>query len=101
MKKTLTTTLLLITFLLVSCNKKNVDSIDAPTTDKINLFIWSGLNTYYLWQKDVPNLADNRFRNFEELFSFFRGFSSPETVFESLRFKPGLVDRFSIIVDDY
>lgn len=101
MKKILTYTLLIVTFLMVSCSKKDVDTIDAPTNDKINYFIWKGMNAYYLWQKDVPNLVDNRFRNVEDLFSYFRGFSNPETVFYSLRFQPNVVDRFSIIVDDY
>lgn len=101
MKKIITASLLVVAFLVVSCNKKDIDSIDAPTADKINYFIWKGMNTYYLWQKNVPNLADNRFRNFDELFSFFKGFSNPETVFYSLRFQPEVVDRFSIIVDDY
>jgi carboxyl-terminal processing protease len=101
MKKKLTTSILIFAFLLVSCEKKDVDNIDVPIADKINAFIWKGMNTYYLWQKEVPNLADNRFRNFDELFSFFKRFSSPETVFESLRFQPEVVDRFSIIVNDY
>ena len=61
---------------MVSCEKKDIDNIDVPIADKINAFIWKGMNTYYLWKKEVPNLADNRFRNFDELFSLRVSFLS-------------------------
>jgi carboxyl-terminal processing protease len=101
MKNFTTALLLYITLFLVSCEKNEGIGINSSTTDKINHFIWKGMNTYYLWQENVPVLADNRFGNLGELYTYFKGFSSPETVFESLRFQPELTDRFSIIVDDY
>jgi hypothetical protein len=101
MKNFINSLLLFLVFFVVSCEKNDGIAIDATTADEINLFVWKGMNTYYLWQKDVPVLADNRFGNVGELYSYFRGFSSPETVFESLRFQPDLTDRFSVIVDDY
>ena len=101
MKKQLVYLLLSIIFITISCEKKEIDSLDVPTSDKINKFIWTGMNTYYLWQKDVPVLADNRFGSYEDLYSYFRGFSSPETAFYSLLNQPGVVDRFSVMVDDY
>ena len=69
--------------------------------DEINLFIWRAMNTYYLWQPDVPDLSDTRFTNIGQLYSAYSNFSSPRDVFESLRYQPSVIDRFSWIVDDY
>ncbi|UAM99368.1 peptidase S41 [Polaribacter litorisediminis] len=93
------TVIIIATILFISCNKKESIQIEPTVDDSIHYFIWKGLNLYYLWQKEVPDLADNRFDNFDDLYTNFRGFSSPEDVFESLLKKPE--DRFSWIVDDY
>jgi C-terminal processing protease CtpA/Prc len=90
--------ILSILFLTTSCSKDE-DLIDTTVNDDINYFVWKGLNTYYLWQKDKPVLADNRFDNLNELYRHFRNFSSPESSFESLLNRP--TDRFSVIVNDY
>lgn len=85
-----------LVFIFLACSKSNYN----PTqNDEINEFIWQGLNTYYLWQSDVPDLADTRFNTYEQLYSHFQNYSSPEDVFESLLNRP--TDRFSWIVDDY
>ncbi len=89
-------------FMFQSCQ----DEDDFANLD-INDFIWKGLNVYYLWQEDVPNLSDNKFANQRELYSFLNGYSKPENLFESLLYKPeslypsDAVDKFSWIVDDY
>lgn len=85
----------------VSCSKEDVNVIEPTTNDDINYFIWRGLGTFYLWQKEVPDLADNRFASFDDLYTYFRGFSSPESIFNSLLYKKDEVDRFSWIVKDY
>lgn len=87
--------------LLISCSKKDDNVIDPTTNDKVNYFIWRGLGTFYLWQKEVPDLADNRFANFDDLYTYFRGFNTPENTFSNLLYNFGTVDRFSWIVDDY
>ncbi len=94
---------LLSLFVFQSCQ----DEDDFANLD-VNDFIWKGLNVYYLWQADVPNLSDNKFANQRELYSFLNGYSKPESLFESLLYKPEslfpaseAVDRFSWIVDDY
>ncbi|TRX16106.1 peptidase S41 [Flavobacterium franklandianum] len=94
---------ILSSFIFQSCQ----DEDDFANLD-INDFIWKGLNVYYLWQADVPNLSDNKFANQRELYSFLNGYSKPESLFESLLYKPEslypaseAVDRFSWIVDDY
>ena len=102
--------LIIIFFLVVfgfqSCQDN--DDIGAPAYLEVNDFIWKGLNLYYLWQADVPNLADNKFKTQTQLNIFLSGYPQPENLFESLLYKPAslnpaeeTVDRFSWIVDDY
>jgi hypothetical protein len=98
--------LFLAAFSLQSCDDKD-DVATAPDL-QINNFIWRGLNEVYLWQADVPNLADDRFANQDALDSFLKGYSKPEDLFEDLLNKPeskypngDAIDRFSWIVDDY
>lgn len=104
-------TLFLFAFLAVftfqSCQDQ--DDVAAPANIEIQNFIWNGLNLYYLWQADVPNLSDTRFANQKEFNTFLSGYPKPEILFESLLYKPEslfpgpgeAVDRFSWIVDDY
>jgi carboxyl-terminal processing protease len=104
MKKYFIASVLSVLFLMVSCSKEEAglsEDFVVSTDDEINYFIWKGLNLYYLWQEDVPTLADNRFSNLEELYTFFRGNPTPEATFNSLLSAPGSIDRFSRIVDDY
>jgi C-terminal processing protease CtpA/Prc len=99
--------LFVLAFSLQSCEDQ--DDVAAPASLQVNDFIWKGLNQYYLWQADVPNLADSRFNNNQEaLNSFLRGYSEPEDLFQDLLNKPiskfpkgQAIDRFSWIVDDY
>ena len=98
--------LFLLSFSLQSCEDQ--DDVEAPASLQVNDFVWKGLNQFYLWQADVPNLADDRFNNQESLNSFLRGYSKPEDLFEDLLNKPSskfpkgqAIDRFSWIVDDY
>ena len=84
------------------------DDVAAPVNLEVNDFIWKGLNLYYLWQADVPNLSDTKFATQTQLNNFLSGYPKPENLFESLLYKPEslypagqAVDRFSWIVDDY
>lgn len=103
MKKYIHRTIIITTapllLLLSSCEKS--DTIASSTNDEINLFIWRAMNTYYLWQPNVVDLSDTRFTNIGQLYSEYSNFSSPVDVFQSLRYQPGVIDRFSWIVDDY
>ena len=96
----------LLAFALQSCEDQ--DDVSAPADLQVNDFIWKGLNQFYLWQPDVPNLADDRFSSQEGLNSFLKGYSQPEDLFQDLLNKPSskfpkgqAIDRFSWIVDDY
>ncbi|MTH17282.1 S41 family peptidase [Flavobacterium sp. LC2016-01] len=106
--KTILKSLLLIfllAFTLQSCEDQ--DDVEAPATLQVNDFIWKGLNAVYLWQADVPNLADDRFSSQAELNSYLSGYSDPKELFQDLLNKPiskypaTAIDRFSWIVDDY
>ena len=100
MKKTFQFTFLLfiVAFTFQSCQDN--DDV-APTANlEVQDFIWKGLNQYYLWQADVPNLSDTRFANQAALNSFLSGYPEPETLFDALLVNES-IDRFSWIVDDY
>jgi carboxyl-terminal processing protease len=98
---------LLVLFLAVvtGCTKDDTNSV--PRDLEVNNFIWKGLNQYYLWQADVPDLADNRFGNQNDLNNFLRSNTNSYDFFQNLLYKPkskfttGAVDRFSVIFDDY
>jgi carboxyl-terminal processing protease len=94
----ITLLLFLAFFTFQSC--EDMDDVAPPQSLEINDFIWKGLNLYYLWQPDVPNLADNRFANQTELNTFLKGYSKPEDLFDALRVDKS-IDRFSWIVSDY
>jgi len=98
--------LFIISVVFVNCDKSE-DGIPADL--EIENFVWGGLNAYYLWQNDVPDLSDLRFSNQNELNGFLEGYSSPEDLFNNLLYtaengypenEKGY-DRFSWIVDDY
>jgi len=76
---------------------EDLDDNAVPVSD----FIWKGLNAYYLWQADVPELADDRFANQEELNNYLKAYNSPEQLFESLLYRRGEIDRFSVIFPDF
>jgi C-terminal processing protease CtpA/Prc len=93
---TKTLTVLFISIFFINCSS---ESEATPENLEVHDFVWKGLNAYYLWQSDKPNLADTRFSNQGQLNSFLQEFSSPEDLFENLLYRP--TDRFSWIVDDY
>ena len=105
MKKYILASLCSLLILTVSCSKQDenglTEEFSVTIDDEINHFIWKGLNLYYLWQDDVPTLADTKFADLGELYTFFRARTSPDETFNSLLHQPGTIDRFSWIVDDY
>lgn len=76
------------------------DDNPVPSGLEINDFVWKGMNLYYLWQAEVPDLADNRFDNQSQLNTFLEGFDEPTTLFNALRVANS-IDRFSVIYSDY
>jgi C-terminal processing protease CtpA/Prc len=90
--------LLLVAFTFQSCQDE--DDVATPMNIEVQNFVWKGLNLYYLWQADVPNLADNKFKNQAELNTFLSGYPKPENLFDALRVDKS-IDKFSWMVDDY
>jgi len=90
---------IIVSFLSVSCFE---DSDDNQIADRsINDFVWKGMNFYYLYKDNIPNLADDRFTSNADYTDYLNSFSRPEDLFESLIYERETVDRFSWMVDDY
>lgn len=97
----------LICFSFQSCEKD--DSNSVPKEIAIQNFIWKGLNQFYLWQNEVPNLSDTKFANQNELNSFLYGYTNADDLFQDLLNKPKskfpadgeAIDRFSVLFPDY
>lgn len=98
MKKIIISSLLLLLVIPFGCS--DMDDNAVPTTLEIKDFVWKGMNLYYLWQADVPYLADNRFANQTQLNTFLEPFATPTNLFNALRV-PSPTDRFSVIFSDY
>jgi carboxyl-terminal processing protease len=98
---------ILICISFQSCEKDDTNVV--PKEIAIQNFIWKGLNQYYLWQNEVPNLSDTKFANQNELNTFLYGFSNPDNLFQELLNKPKskfpadgeAIDRFSVLFSDY
>lgn len=91
-------TVLLCSSLFVSCFKDMDDTLEIATTLDLQNFVYRGLNYYYLYKEDTPELANNAFSNDSEKNQFLESFSSPEDLFAYLKSPQ---DRFSNIYNDY
>ena len=93
--------LFLFVFLFVFACKDDIDdSVLVTTSENLEIedFIYKVMNYWYLWQEDVPNLADNRFSNDKEYTAFLQSFDGPEELFDSLQI---IEDKYSYITNDY
>ncbi|MCX2678532.1 S41 family peptidase [Galbibacter sp. EGI 63066] len=81
-----------------SCDDRD-DNIFTPNAElEVQDFIWKGMNLYYFWQEDVPDLADDRFSSDEEYENYLSQYPDPAVFFNHLLFTE---DRFSFITDNY
>lgn len=85
--------------LLTSCFKDNDDS--QVSANQINDFVWKGMNIFYLYKDNIPNLANDRFSSNDQYANYLNDYSTPEDLFESLIYQRQTVDKYSWIVDDY
>ncbi|MDY0779673.1 S41 family peptidase [Tenacibaculum sp. IB213877] len=95
-------TLFLCILIASSCSKTE----NIPNDIKINDFVWRGMNAYYLWQPNVPNLSDRQFSNREQLNNYLASYTSPDALFYDVLYYPEEYPQdpnrtFSWIVDDY
>ena len=98
--KNLFKTVLCLCLLTFTFSCTDNDDNPVPASLEIKDFVWKGMNLYYLWQADVPDLADDRFANQSQLNTFLEGFDEPTTLFNALRVDNS-IDRFSVIFSDY
>lgn len=102
LKKKLFLLFLASTTLLTSCFKDNDDELSTELTEEISFeikdFIYRGLNFFYLYKADTPELANDAFANDDEKNTFLNSFESPESLFD---FLSSPQDRFSFLTDDY
>ncbi|NND89026.1 MAG: peptidase S41, partial [Flavobacteriaceae bacterium] len=90
--------LLAVSISMVSCFDDLDDNIQQASTLDINDFIYRGLNFFYLYKADTPELANDYFITEEEKNTFLNSFETPEALFDFLISNQ---DRFSILVDNY
>lgn len=97
MKKISIMLLLLVSgsFIFQSCEDQDDNSV------VVSDFIWKGLNLYYLWQEDVPNLSDDINKTQDQLNTFLLPFANRADLFEGLLYQRGVVDKWSILYSDY
>lgn len=81
------------------CFEDNDDN--ATGSSSVKDFVWKAMNSVYLYNANVPDLADDRFITDSDYNNYLDGYSSPETLFESLVYDRENVDRFSIITSNY
>ena len=98
MKKKILLLFIVITPLFTSCFEDNDDNIQTSSELDIKNFIYRGLNFFYLYKADTPELANDAFVNQDELNDFLNSYDSPESLFDYLKSPQ---DRFSLLVDDY
>ncbi len=98
MKKSLILLLVVVSSFFSACFEDQDDNITIATTSEINDFIWRGLNFFYLYKADTPELANDAFADEAAFNDFLSSYNSPEDFFAYLKAAP---DNFSILVDDY
>ncbi|WKB81586.1 S41 family peptidase [Cellulophaga lytica] len=100
-------------FLFIASCDKNDDDGGGETpqavtlNNEINEFIWKGLNHWYFWQEDVPNLADTKDDDQDAFYTYLNSIkitgdakTTEESLFNSLIYKPDVVDDFSWFIED-
>lgn len=100
MSKKYIISLLVTLSLIIPFSCSDTDDNAVPTNLKIKDFVWKGMNLYYLWQADVPDLADDRFADQSQLNIYLEPFATPTDLFNALRIDTS-IDRFSVIYSDY
>jgi len=98
MKKKILLLLITISTLFVSCFEDLDDNIQTASDLDIENFIYRGLNYFYLYKADTPELANDNFANQGELNTFLNSFQTPESLFSFLKSPQ---DRFSLLVANY
>lgn len=81
-----------------SVSDTDTDSAEVTASEE-KQFVWNGLNTWYFWQGDVPDLADSKDDNATEFSAFLDQFNTEEELFDHLKYD--LEDDFSWFIPNY
>jgi C-terminal processing protease CtpA/Prc len=99
---------LLLVTIIFSCSDKDDDAFTYPKETAVQNFMWQGLNQWYFWQADAPNLGDDRFTSNEDYVAYLEQYTDPEEFFYQTCYKhsqiagnSSAIDRFSFVEDDY
>ncbi|MCK0190124.1 S41 family peptidase [Arenibacter sp. F20364] len=99
---------LLLVTIIFSCSDNDDDAFTYPKETAVQNFMWQGLNQWYFWQSDAPNLGDDRFIANEDYVAYLEQFTDPEEFFYQTCYKhsqivgtSSAIDRFSFVEDDY
>ncbi len=93
--------LLLTTLLVCGCKKDPVaPPVIVPQATDVNKFIFNGLRDYYLWNVEVPALANEKYQNTDSLNRFLNKYTDPQVLFTSLLYRYQQIDKWSFLVDN-
>jgi C-terminal processing protease CtpA/Prc len=98
MKKYFLIPILLLLLTATSCFEDLDDNEQIASTEDINDFIYRGLNFFYLYKADTPELANDAFASTDAKNLFIKNFDTPEDIFEFLKSDQ---DRFSRLFSNY
>ncbi len=98
MKRKIFIPFLMVSVLFVSCFEDADDNFQPAETIDIQNFIYRGLNYFYLYKADTPELANDAFSGQDELNDFLNNYETPEALFDYLKSPQ---DRFSNLYSDY
>lgn len=94
--------------IIFACSDKDDDSFTYPKETTVQNFMWQGLNQWYYWQAEAPNLGDDRFTSNEDYVAYLEQFTDPEEFFYQTCYQHSQIvgsssatDRFSFVEDDY
>lgn len=89
----------LFSILLISC-MDDMDDVLPENQDmsQASEFIYRGLNYFYLYKSNTPELANDYFSHTSDKESFLSNFENPNDLFHYLKYEG---DRFSVLMDDY
>ena len=102
-KKFVFSAITILTFLIIGCSsdKTIFPEPNVELTNKVNDFVWKGMNSWYNWQPDVVNLDDTKDNNKDEYHTFLNNYNNPQDLFDDLLFDYPNTDRFSWFIEDY
>ncbi len=90
--------ILLLVIGIYGCDQGTSALTDSGIDYEKKLFVWSGMNTWYFWQDRVPDLADERLEDMQNLNAYLNRFKDERDLFENLLHHE---DRFSWFIDDF